>query len=198
MSILYFLFLCSILYSSNERKTERVKSTQQQTVFPMLLSQRHSLLRQYRRDVESCEAFSEIKLNDFFDTLILQIYFLIIEIYNFQGDLTDISAKKLHWLNPVSFVAGFRTTYCSPSSVRSARSYVRIALLLPVLLLAKLNYTFVGYFDPENVVLGNENKYFFRVTLWIFRPKKKHCCYVGFLSRPFSFLLSEILLSLVF
>ena len=40
------------------------------------------------------EAFFKIKLNCFLDTLILKIYFLIIKINNFRGDLSGISAKK--------------------------------------------------------------------------------------------------------
>ena len=51
----------------------------------------------YRCDHQSVcisEAFFKIKLNCFLDTLILKyIYFLIIQINNFQGDISDISAK---------------------------------------------------------------------------------------------------------
>ena len=38
-------------------------------------------------------AFFKIKLNCLLDTLIRKIYFLIIKINNFRGDLSDISAK---------------------------------------------------------------------------------------------------------
>ena len=39
------------------------------------------------------DVFFNSKLTDFLDTLILQLYFLIIKINNFRGDLSNISAK---------------------------------------------------------------------------------------------------------
>ena len=39
-------------------------------------------------------SFFKIKLKYFLDTLIQKIYFLIIKMYNFRGELSDISAEK--------------------------------------------------------------------------------------------------------
>ena len=38
------------------------------------------------------EAFFKIKFSLFWDALILKVYFLIVKIINFRGDLSDISA----------------------------------------------------------------------------------------------------------
>ena len=43
--------------------------------------------------ISASEAFFEIKLNCFLDTLLLKIFFFMIKINNFRGDLSDISAK---------------------------------------------------------------------------------------------------------
>ena len=42
--------------------------------------------------MRSSEVFFKIKLNVFLDTLILKLFFKIIKIPNFRGDLSDISA----------------------------------------------------------------------------------------------------------
>ena len=43
--------------------------------------------------ISASEAFFEIKLNCFLDTLLLKIFFFMIKINNFRGDLSDRSAK---------------------------------------------------------------------------------------------------------
>ena len=55
--------------------------------------------------------------------------------------------------------------YCTFEFMKSLRiSVVAMSYLLPmgylhaVLLFSKLNNIFVGYFDPENIFLDNENK----------------------------------------
>ena len=48
--------------------------------------------------VSVSEVFFKIKLNIFLDTLILKRKIIIIKINTFRGDLSGITAKKLHWL----------------------------------------------------------------------------------------------------
>ena len=45
----------------------------------------------------SSESFFEFKSNLILDTLFLQICMLITKTNRFLGDLTNISAEKLHW-----------------------------------------------------------------------------------------------------
>ena len=48
--------------------------------------------------------------------------------------------------------------YCSNTVSMEALSYKLFPGRLPVLLFSKLNKMFFGYFDPENMLLDNENK----------------------------------------
>ena len=45
-----------------------------------------------------------------------------------------------------------------PVQMRMAGTNPRITDPPPVLLFSKINKIFVGYFDPENIFLDNENK----------------------------------------
>ena len=75
--------------------------------------------------VVSSEAFFKIKLNVCLDTTILKIYiFKIIQVHNFRGYLSDISARRPHWLchtcaSRVTREDAYRLTCCSKAS-RSA------------------------------------------------------------------------------
>ena len=46
---------------------------------------------------EHKELFFKSKLNVFWDTSILELNILIVKINIFWGDLSDVSAKKIHW-----------------------------------------------------------------------------------------------------
>ena len=73
------------------------------------------------------------------------IFFLIMQITNLRGDLTDISASKAP-LVPLMCV------------VRRIACVVGLRHCRAVLLFSKLNKMFFGYCDPDNILLDNENK----------------------------------------
>ena len=85
----------------------------------------------------------------------------------FWSDLTDISAKNNHWLHHFSWM--YVTRWFAADGLVQPCFVLQIQLLegtpftlelrwVPVLLFSKLNTIFFGYFDPENILLDNENK----------------------------------------
>ena len=62
------------------------------------------------------------------------------KINNFQGELTDVSAKKEALVRELPLIHTVNLNH------------------IPMLLFSKLNKVFFGYFDPENILLDNENK----------------------------------------
>ena len=118
------------------------------------------------------------------DTLILFIFFLIIKIIIFRGDLSGISAKtatlvvilmRCDSIPPVSVTStrccrtgtSIKIYYSYVSLVyiyninqghkglgklsTAARAHPTSVMVVPVLPFPKLNKTFFGYFDPENI-----------------------------------------------
>ena len=78
-----------------------------------------------------------------------------IKIINFQGDLTDISAKK------EALVPALHQMMLPSSAVLCTQQNNAWLERSPtVLLFSNLNEIFFGYFDPENIYLDNKNNHF--------------------------------------
>ena len=63
---------------------------------------------------ETSELFFQNQINLFLDTLIQQIYILIVQMNNFPGDLSDVSAKTAALIETVKRAA-YPVFFCQPS-----------------------------------------------------------------------------------
>ena len=123
----------------------------------------------FRTRLASSEAFFRIELNVFFAHFNpINNVFLIIKIYKFRGDLTDVLAESASLLavilKPTLALDAVLSSYPGFWGAYVTSSFRVMPVLrfwsTSVLLFSKLSKFCFGHADPEMILLDNENKYF--------------------------------------